>query len=411
MNQSTIQQADEKLTVSGKWAFLSSLMFVFSISIDYRLSVVGLLVHPFLLILPLAIFFTGFNIFKIPERVLIPLGVFLVIFSVASLQSSRAGQEILKVSASVLTFLFFATSVRTRKDFRTISLGFIICAVIIGYLAIGASNETKGGARLEGINVLEGIGNKNAQSLFTLPGLFFCILITISNFRSKRYIFSLLTLLSLFFIVVSIFLSANRSGWVGLGIIILVYLIYFRLSTNFLFIALVLISFSYLAVDRFASDIVEHKQKQTLEGYESDEGRLILMKESLRVGIENPFLGVGMDELHKRMNQVVHRSSVEGGLTDTHFLIGYIFGSTGLISLLFFFIFLFRLVKREKIRILIENRRRIDDSWKLLVGFVILFIVRSFFTREILYSPTFIGGMGLIYGNYLMNLRNGLASR
>lgn len=392
----------ERTSSEGKWAFLVSLLFVFSISVDYRVNLGGLLVHPFLIVLPFAIFFTGFHIFRISSRVLAPLLTFFVFFSVASLQNERPSSEILKVGASVLTFLFFATSVKSERDFRLISMGIITCGVVIGYLAYQMGPEKLEGSRLEGINALEGLGNKNAQSLFTLPALFLSGLLTVLSLRDRRFWLSAVLITGLFFIVVSIFLSANRSGWVGMGIIVLVFFVYFRLSLNLLIIAGILFFFSYLGIDRYARDIVERKQEQTLQGYRSDEGRLILIKESLKVGLENPWLGVGMDRLHKQMNMAVHRSSVEGGSTDTHFLIGYLFGATGMFTLFFFFFFLKRVIERKQ---RFAAKGTIEDPWILLTGFVALFVIRSFFTREILYSPTFVGTMGLLYGYYMMWLR------
>ena len=392
----------ERNSTEGKWAFLVSLLFVFSISVDYRIAIAGLLVHPFLILMPLAIFFTGFHIFRISSRVLAPLLTFLIFFSVASLQNDRPLQEIIKVAASVLTFLFFATSVKTEKDFRLISLGIVICGIVIGYLAYQIGPEVSAGERLEGVNALEGLGNKNAQSLFTLPALFLSGLLTIWSLRQRNFWLSAFLITGLFFIVVSIFLSANRSGWVGMGIIVLIFFVYFRLSLNLLIIAGILFFFSFLGIDRYARDIVERKQQQTLQGYRSDEGRMILIKESLKVGLENPWLGVGMDRLHKQMNMAVHRSSVEGGYTDTHFLIGYLFGATGMFTLFFFFFFLKRVIERKQ---RFAARSTIEDPWILLTGFVALFVIRSFFTREILYSPTFVGTMGLLYGYYMMWLR------
>lgn len=395
--------APDRFTNVGKWAFLVSLLFVFSISVDYRMNFAGLLVHPFLIMLPVAIFATGFRLFKISPRVLAPLIIFLVVFSVASIQNEKPSQEILKVSASVLTFLFFATALRTQRDFRMISLGIISVAIAIGYLAFTIGPEQQLGSRLEGINALEGLGNKNAQSLFTLPGLFLSILLLVWSLRKKNVILTAALLAGIFFIVISIFLSANRSGWVGLGIIVAIYFMYFRLSLNLMFVVTVLFFFSYLGIDKYASDIVERKRMQTVEGYESDEGRLILIKESLKVGYENPLLGIGMDQLHKRMNVVVHRSSLEFGETDTHFLFGYLFGATGIFSLFFFLFFLMRVAERKK---RLGLKKAEEDPWILLVGFVVLFIVRSFFTREILYSPTFVGTLGLLYGYYAMHIRN-----
>lgn len=384
----------DQLSGSGKWAIAISLLFVFSINAEYRFHFGGFLIHPYLLLLPLAVFFTDFKILTVPKKVFVPLMLFLLIFSIGSLQNSNPLEEIIKVGASVLTFLFFASAVKNEKDFIAISFGFVLCAVVIGYLGFGKS-EAGIDHRLSGINALEGIGNKNAQSLFTLPGIFLSVFLIIKYVRKRNYFMLVLLGASLFFVVIGVFLSANRSGWVGLLIIVFSYLIYLRFSVVTLIIFTVLSVFSYIGINKYARDIVEHKISKTVEGYTSDEGRVILIKESLKVGLENPLLGVGMDELHKRMNTAVRITPLSQGTTDTHFLVGYLFGATGMFSLFLFLLFLFRLTRIPRMKHGVFREAR--DVGILLSLFVLLFFIRSFFTREILYSPTFIAGLGLLY--------------
>lgn len=392
-----------QMSLIGKWATLISALFVFSISSVFRLNFGGFLIHPYLLMLPIAILASGFRIFTISNRVLVPLMLFYLVFSIACLQNENPLEEIIKVGASLLTFLFFAVSVRTEKDFRMIVIGFVICAVVIGYLGFGKGEEGTE-HRLSGINALEGIGNKNAQSLYTLPGIFFTILLVIQYLRAKRYLVVTLLVVFLFFMVIGVFLSANRSGWVGLLIIAFTYLVYLRFKSSTLIVFSLLAVFSYVAINKYASDIVEHKINKTVEGYQSDDGRIILMKESLRTGLENPVLGVGKDELHKRMSKAVRMPSVQAGVMDTHFLTGYLFGATGIFSVIMFYSFLYQLTRKQytlKYRVSSEGSLRI-----LVVSFVILFFIRSFFTREILYSPTFMGGLGLLYSYYQLKIRS-----
>lgn len=403
--QSTNVYSEDRLSATGKWGIAIALLFVFSIKAEYRFHFGGFLIHPYLLLLPLAVFFTNFKIFIVSKRVLTPLLLFLLIFSIGSLQNLDPLEEIVKVGASVLTFLFFATSVKSEKDFMMISLGFVLCAVVIGYLGFGKS-EAGIDHRLSGINALEGIGNKNAQSLFTLPGIFLAVLLIIKYLKRRNYIMLFILGVSLFFVVIGVFLSANRSGWVGLLIIVFSYLIYLRFSIVTLIIFGVLSIFSYIGINRYARDIVEHKINKTVEGYRSDEGRMILINESLKVGLENPLLGVGMDELHKRMDIAVRKPSLRKGTTDTHFLVGYLFGATGIFSVFLFLLFLFRLTERTRVKHWVFKEAM--GVGILLTLFVLLFFIRSFFTREILYSPTFIAGLGLLYSYHQHKWQHGI---
>lgn len=398
--------SQNKLSGSGKWVFLITCLFVFSISASYRLPLFGLLVHPYLVVLPIAVLLSEVRLFNSPSKVLMPLLFFSIIFFVASLQNDNPFSEPFKVLASILTFLFFSASVKTQRDFYVISWGFIMCAAVLGFRGFLIS-DAAGVSRLSGINVLEGIGNKNAQSLFTLPGLFLGTVV-FGNLVSRRKWFLIIILAGcIFLILMSIFLSANRSGLLGLAFIFLSALFISGIHGPSLILSIIVLGFSYVVIENYSKDIFEHKTEQTIEGYSSDRGRMILINESISAGLKNPILGMGMDRLHREMASKLKNSQFGRQEIDTHFLPGYIFGATGIFSLLLFFTFLARLTNRlHNPSFAVCNHAR-----RIVISFVVLFVVRSFFTREILYSPTFIGAMGLVYGYYLMTVRNAKAFR
>jgi hypothetical protein len=399
-----MQAYSTQLSKSGKWAFFLSLLLVFSISIEYRIEFAGLFIHPFLLALPFALFFTG-DLLSVSSKVTTPLFIFFFLFTMGSLQNDNPVLEVFKVGSSVVTFLFFASSVKSERDFRWISWGFIIVAFVLGVIGFFLGQELEGGRRLEGINSLEGLGNKNAQSLFTLPGLFMGVWLLLTYLRRRKWIATLTLVVVIFFITVQIFLSANRSGWLGLVVVFISFLFYSGFRKATIFIGASIVFFAYVAIEKYAGDIVERKREQTVEGYTSDIGRQQLMRESLLVGISHPIFGIGKDELHREMARRLHVNRVGINQVDTHFLIGYIFGATGLFTLIAFLLFLLRLTEKER---LIPNyaRRDINRIRFMVMSFVILFVIRSLFSREILYSPTFIGGLGLVYGYYKMKVLN-----
>ena len=377
---------------------------VLSFKADLRLQIAGLLVHPYLLLLPLAYLLAQVNVNAIPQKVTVPLLLFFIVFSLAALQNINPLSEIFKVGASLATFLFFAFSVKSEKDFEWMSWGLMICAATIGVLGFLVGEETTGvGARLSGINVLEGIGNKNAQSLFTLPGVFLGSYLLIKAIAQKRFLKVIVMISFLFFTVISIFLSANRSGWLGLAIIAVSTFFVMGLKGRTILFSIVLVVISYLAVELYASDIFERKRRQTTEGYSSDVGRQLLMRHSFAVGLENPVFGVGMDELHRQMAIRLKLTRFRIEKMDTHFLPGYIIGSSGLIALVLFFTFLYQLTAKH-----LAGATRFDfvrQARMMVIFFVILFVARSFFSREILYNPTFIGGLGLVFSYYLFQMR------
>lgn len=405
LGKRSIKIQKDKLSAYGRWAFVVALLFILSINAEYRLNLFGLLVHPYLILLPVAWIYGGLNINDLPNGVRMSLLLFLLIFSLACIQNINPLSEIFKVGASLLTFIFFSISIRSEKDFRLVSWAFLFCALTIGIQGLLKGAEVSGGARLSGINVLEGLGNKNAQSLFTLPGIFLGILLLLKYLKDRKLIQVLILSSSIFFIMVSVFLSANRSGWLGLLVILVVFVVYLGVGVRSMILLSVFSVLSYFAIENYAIDIVEHKRDQTVEGYSSDEGRQRLALMAFEVGMENPVLGVGMDELHKEMAIRLNMNKYGVEKTDTHILWGYLFGATGIFSIVAFIVFLFSIIKSRSLGKDLYSYNAARRARWLLIGFIVLFCIRAMFSREILYNPTFMGGMGLMLGYYLISSR------
>ncbi|MFN8313185.1 MAG: hypothetical protein U0289_10265 [Cyclobacteriaceae bacterium] len=277
-------------SAAGKWAFVLAILMIFSSRSDYRLPVAGLLVHPYLILLPFAFLFSGFRFQLFPNRILTPIILFFILFCVASLQNDKPQSEIFKVAASLITFIYFSASVRSESDFTWVSWALLLCALSIGVQGFLVAEETDSAAtRLAGINVLEGIGNKNAQSLFTLPGIFLGSVMLLRAIGGRKFGEIVVLSLALFVILISMFLSGNRSGWLGLLVIFIAMLVITGLRPRAILFSLVILGLTYVAIGQYASDIVERKREQTTSGYSSDIGRRMLMVESMRVGLEHPF--------------------------------------------------------------------------------------------------------------------------
>src|SRR5690606_16470419 len=149
---------------------------------------------------------------------------------------------------------------------------------------------------------LEGIGNKNAQSLYMLPGLFFSGLAIMRSGRERKYWMLALNLLFLSCIIFGLILSANRSGWV-VGLIALAFMFGNAGLRMKSFIYLIIVGFAVTYfVEEYASDIVEYKYDQTfVRDYKSDDARKFLLVESMKAGFDQPFLGLGPMELTEHL--------------------------------------------------------------------------------------------------------------
>lgn len=387
----------EKVSLNGYWTAIAAFMLTASTSAALRIPFYGLMIQPYFIIVPLALMFGPIKLFDVPSFTKNTIIFFLVCTLIASLPNKQIFSEPIKISAGFITFLFFSQAIRSEKDFEIVGLGFIVCAAYISYKAVTLSDS--GVSRLAGINALD-LGNKNAQSLYTLPGLFFASLSLLRSYEQKNIIKALFFAGAIFLLIIGIALSANRSGWVGAFIILLFIMIRMGISFRTVIIGGLLVVMGYYAVTIFAADIIEHKFKKTTEGYGSDERREELIFLSLKIGLEHPFFGVGFDRL---LYELGTRLKVEGDSKDPHNLYGMLLGGLGSFAFISFFKYLFGLLYPVRISPINskETIRNYNNAKLLLFGYILLLLIRALFTREILYHPNFMGGLGLMY-SYLL---------
>ncbi|HLT72991.1 MAG TPA: O-antigen ligase family protein [Cyclobacteriaceae bacterium] len=393
------------ITINGWMGAVLSMSLILSMWGDLRIPVAGTLMHPYLLLLPVLVVIGGLQVFRIPGPLLFCLGGYIVFFSLPmALEGSYF--EILKIVAGVATLLVFVQCVRSEADFEVCMWGFIIVSVYLSARVIYLGQAGLGGPALEGINALEGLGNKNAQSQFTLPGFFFICFNLFHQLRTKKYFKAASSVSMAVIVVVGGVLTGNRSGYLGIVIVILVFIVAFRFSIRALVAFILLTMASTYLVDRLALRTFERKLEiTTAEDYVSDRAREMLIRESIFAGLENPFPGLGFagltQELASRLN-LQRRDDV-----DPHNLFGYLLGGGGVMTFVFFAwtfkLFSKQTIRYQRIRDRLRKRgllngyydRRIN-IW--LLGFLVLFVFRSFFTRELIYSPNFMGALGLLYG-------------
>lgn len=383
-----------KISRRGWLGALISFSLLFSISEAFRLPIAGLLVHPYLVLLPFALYVGSFKLWLAPSKILLPLLIYGIILSFSVLREANFG-EIIKIIAGIVTFLFFFQSVQTEKDFFIITLGFIGVGVLLAFRTsvMAQSGEV---SVLSGVNALEGLGNKNAQSQFTLPALFFCAYHLI-HYRRKG-VWPFLWLICIAILTAGIIYTGNRSGYIGILVIgaIVLRVMKFSVLNIVLIIILAYISMYFLTDSAF--DVLERKIDQTTGPYQSNSQRRMLFINSILIGLENPLFGLGKMGLEKELASRIQsiRSHV-----DPHNLYGYLLGGGGIFSFLAFIIFTFNLWAKGMYFKRLKNRLKPFRKLNIHLwfwGFIFLFMIRSLFTRELIYSPNFMGGMGLLFG-------------
>jgi hypothetical protein len=390
------QLIKQDMSTAGILAVIIALLFIFSLEAESRLMLGGLLVHPYLLAMIVFIPILRTNLFKIPFKGKVEGLLFILIFILAMLRNTTDMKEVFKILSTLATFLFFVNAVKSEKDFTAIAWALLITAGYIGYKTFGSveSNESY----LEGFNALAGIGNKNAQSLYTLPGFFFGVYLMLKYIKEKKTFPLVLCAIMLLAIIGNIIISANRSGWVSAIAVILYFLYRAGLKFTTIINALLISVFIFYFVNYFAKDSVSRKLTQTESGYSSDYIRGNLFLNGVIAGIENPVLGLGQTGIFKSNGDSV--GSIDP--TDSHNLVAYLLGGTGLFCFYYFFLFLFKL---QTVNLKTYYSK---DARNLLRFFLFLFVFRSLFSREILYSPTFVAGLGVMvsyfqYKNKMVN--------
>jgi O-antigen ligase len=356
----------------------------------------GLALHPYVVVLVLLLPFTLRDLRTIPAHIL-ALGVlFTALCALAMIDDPLFSSELVKLATAALTVLASALAVRNEKDLIAAVFALMIGTSIIavaGFLTGTTSAET-----LAGMNFMEGIGDKNAFSLYALPAILL-----------GGYLFSALALpwrsrlllaVGTSFLALAIFMTANRSGWLGVFLIVVMLVGHrFRLRTALFATALLAIVY-FLATRSDAAAMIENRIDQTRDGYSSDDLRKDLLTNAVAIGVENPALGVGPTRL---AFQLARRTNAEMRVVDTHNVFGYIVGAFGLPASAVF-------VALTASLCLLSFRRRpspLSRSAQTLTRMmIVLWVVRGMFSREILYAPTMCMGLGLAVGFYFLAERS-----
>lgn len=376
----------EKMSRAGLALALVAFTLLASGFPSLRIRAGGMLVHP--------VTVTGAVLFvclcgslpRIPGRILLAMGAFLAAFTGSTLLASGGWGVVLKTAASATMILAAAMATRRESDFRWAVMAFVLAIDVIslrGLLQFGEVGTA-------GINPLEGIANKNGFSLFALPAVLLAAYMALRNDNTnfQRVVFTGSLLLTTF----AIFASGNRSGWLGVVVIIgmLALRAVRRLRSLVLLIVLVGTA-SYLVMSLGNTSLLEHRLTQTTA--HSGDLRWHLVSGAIEVGVKNPMMGVSPQKLPV---EIARLAGVRGAVLDTHNVFALLFGGTGFVGFGLFLFAGYMLWRRPRgFRALPP---RVKEAHYLLRCMLVLWVLRGQFTAEILYSPAFSLGLGLCIG-------------
>lgn len=361
---------------------------------EARIQGAGLLIHPFLVPMFILGAIAGLSAIKtFPRDVLGAVAGFVGWYIVSTLQAGESTGEILKILASFMTVIACALCIQTHKDFWAAALGINVAA---GFMTI--KGLSAGLVAYTGYNPLDHIANKNAFSLYALPAVLLGGYVVLDK-RAPKWL-RLGLLINGLLIAFSIFSGANRSGWLGM-LLISIALAGRGQRIRGLLLTGLLGGVVYVLLHFYGqTDVVEFRLEQTRAGYSSDERRENLLVTSMRIGYENPFFGVGPQNLPYIL---AYRTHAPEPKVDPHNVFGHVLGGSGVIAFLAFA--WLGVVTWRKPRLKVPARSPASHAMQLLRMQIVLFVVRGMFTREILYNPSFAAGFGLCLGLCLIEYR------
>lgn len=370
--------------LSGWWLPMTCVSVAAAAFPGLRIELGGLLVP--LHVIPLALSFRAAlpRLALVPPRVRFWAMAFIALFAISVLPYGSQFGDLIKMITSAATVFIVAALVRTRRDFLVATL-----ALAVAGLIINARGLQGGMVDSFGYQPLKGIGNKNSYSLYALPLVLLAGFVLLHFKRTKiATVVLILAILSTAFVM---FTGANRSGWAGIIVIGVLLAAQARQWRALMLVGgLGLASYTALVV-LGTTEVFEFRMQQTSGGYESDEMRQSLFIEAINIGLDNPLLGVGVQQLPY---ELAKRTRFDGDLVDPHNFLGYIFGGCGLFTLGALAMLALALWQRPPS----ASTRTQLLAHDLVRMLLILFVMRGMFSREIFFIASFPIALGLALG-------------
>lgn len=394
------------LTLTGVLLFVIGVLVVASGYVALRPQVMGVSLHaalvPMAAAFPLVLLARGS---RLPMRVMIGLIAFTSIYSISVINgASVAMGEIIKIGSTFATIVTCTLLVRSRADFIAGSLG-----LALGVAALAIPGITAASGTLEGVEVLEG-ANKNTYSMFALPIVLLSGYIYL-NMPISRLVKWVLIACSTNSLLV-IFMSANRSGYVGAALVALM-LFWNRRGRGMILVLIVGAVVGGWVVYSGNEKAFDRRLQQTVQGNKSDDLRKSLAIGSIRIALENPIMGVSPQRVPHAMARELARLTGESrAMIASHNILAQIAAGSGLLCLAALLYLGWALCNPCPLPATSNPKTDpVRQVRRLMRMMIILWLVRGMFTHEIHFNISFNIAIGLILGLFILTLQEQQASQ
>jgi len=372
---------ENRLSFSGILLGFFNLLMITSIIPSFRIHFLDYKVHlTVLFCVPLVLVFTLKRLRFFSKKFFL---IVLLLFSTIFLSEWMNGHDfkvIVKFGSIFLYFLVGASCCLSEKDYY---FSVVMNGVFISLMTFHGlySQQMFSDVAASGVTLLRGIGNKNAYSLYALPGVVLAINLYL---KDKKKVNSFFLLPGILFGSFGLIISGSRAAWLCL-LVVFAFALKREVNLKFIFKTILLGGTIIFIVFRlsFIERIFQNRINQTLDNYNGDNVRVSLIEDSLNYWTENPILGVSYFQLQKYL-----------GLRYTHFenanvhnFFAMFLSSYGILGAVVFSFFLYFLFKYS------------DKNWKnsgnILSFLLLIWLLKGVSTEEVLFSPTFFLALGL----------------
>ncbi len=389
-SRATSQFRIEGLSFTGVLLFLIGLLVAGSGFTSFRPQMMGVSLHPYLIPMAAALPLVFMaRLAEFPVRVLFALVVFTAMYIFSVFNGSVAVGEVFKIGAATITIITCALLVRRRGDFVAGALGLSLAVALLA--ARGLQEESTN----LGVDAIQG-ANKNSYSLFSLPALLMAGFIYLTMPKTPFAVRAALILCTLPTLAAT-FMSGNRSGYLG-AVLIGGMLFWNRRGRGMLLVGAIAAAVAFWIMQFGSTHVLDEKLKQTVEGNDSDNYRVIIFMTAIQIGFENPIVGVSPQQLPfeiGRRTSVLHSH----GYIDPHNVYAHVIGGSGLICFAAFvavFVTLWTWKPRDGHKI--GKDEPLYYARSMLRMLLVVWAVRGVFSREVLYAPSFNIALGMSIG-------------
>lgn len=347
--------------------------------------VYGDLLIPLSLAYVLVLFPTVFTrLALLPGRVVLAFSTFFVWTFFSAAQSDGFLIELIKLGVFAFTIVVVALLIRSREQVIAGVWGMAIPAAAISIISVASGLDESS------LDVaLDALGNRNALSLFTLPALLLGAWLAFdqNTTRLTRWVMASSSIV----IAVVLFARSNRSGWLGVGIVVLMILARRASLTRYIKLVVVAAVAATVLQTVFTTEVFKGRVDQMVEGHTADKLRGNLILEGFKIAVENPVLGVGPQVLPY---ELAKRFAWHNEFLESHNLLAGVAGGSGLVGLAFLLWTGLELWRWKRSGL---SERANEAAW-LIQALIVLWVIRGQFTRDVLYSPSFAVAFGLAVG-------------